>query len=214
MATIEQPEASKHLLLEGISWETYEMLLRDRGDRPSPRITYDRGRLEFMSPSDEHEEHKHLIGLLLVFWAIEKRVPQRGLGSMTIRKRQLLRGVEPDQCYYVRSEPLVRGKRKLDLSIDPPPDLAIEIDVSRSSVEKLQVHAALGVSEVWLFDGERVNVHELTDRGTYAPRDASSNLPGFPVASVGEWIDRAFESDETTWAIRFQQWVREQSGAL
>ena len=163
-----------------------------------------------MWPSDEHEEYKQLVGTLVVLWAIEKRIPQRALGSMTIRKMHLLRGVEPDQCYYVRSEPSVRGKRKLDLSIDPPPDLAIEIDVSGSSAEKLDRYAALGVSEVWLFDGERVNVHELTESGSYALCEASPNLPGFPVASVGEWIQRAFESDETTWAIRFQEWVREQ----
>jgi Uma2 family endonuclease len=209
MATVEQREVSKRFVLEDISWETYEMLLRDRGDRSSPRMTYDRGRLEFMSPSDEHEESKHLIGLLLVFWAIEKRVPQRGLGSMTIRKKHLLRGVEPDQCYYVRREPLVRGKRKLDLSVDPPPDLAIEIDVSRSSVEKLQVYAALGVSEVWLFDGDQLTVHELTEGGGFVPREDSPNLPGFPIAAVAEWLERAFDTDETTWAIRFQEWVRE-----
>lgn len=209
MATVEQHEASKRFVLEGISWETYEMLLRDRGDRPSPRLAFDRGRLEFMSPSQEHEHEKQLIGTLIVLWTIEKRIPQCGLGSLTIRKKHLLRGVEPDQCYYLRNEPLVRGKRELDFSIDPPPDLAIEIDVSRSSAEKLQVYAALGVSEVWLFDGECVNAHELTESGNYAPCEISPNLPGFPVASVGEWIERAFESDETTWAIRFQEWVRD-----
>jgi Uma2 family endonuclease len=210
MATVEQREASNRFVLEGISWEAYEVLLRDRGDRPSPRMTYDRGRLEFMSPLDEHEEYKHLIGLLVVYWAVEKKIPQRGLASMTIRKEHLLRGLEPDECFYVRSEPVVRGKRKLDLSSDPPPDLAIEIDITRSSLDKLAIYAALRVSEVWLFDGESLRVHELTGTGTYVLREDSLNLPGFPIAAVAEWIDRAFDTDETTWAIRFQEWAREQ----
>jgi Uma2 family endonuclease len=212
MATIECTEVPERFVLYDISWETYELLLRDRGDRPSPRMTYDRGRLEFMSPRDEHEEFKHLIGLMVVYWAVEKRIPQRGIGSMTLRQRHLLRGLEPDECYYVLNEPAVRGKRKLDLSIDPPPDLAIEIDMSRSSLEKLKIYAAIGVPEVWLFDGDRLQIHELS-AGSYVLREGSLNLPGFPIAAVPQWIDRAFETDETTWAISFQEWVRQQSMA-
>lgn len=166
-----------------------------------------------MSPTDEHEEFKELIGVMVRLWAMEKRVPHRGLGSMAIRKRRKLRGLEPDQCYYVLNEPAVRGKRKLDLSIDPPPDLAIEIDISRSSLNKLKIYAALGVPEVWLFDGESVRVHELGDGGKYRPREGSLNLPGFPIADVPEWIDRAFETDEATWLIAFQEWARQQPAA-
>jgi Uma2 family endonuclease len=211
MATIERAEAPACFVLYDISWETYELLLRDLGDSPSPRVTYDRGRLEFMSPTDEHEWCKQLIGTLVVLWAIERRIPQRALGSMTIRQRRMLRGLEPDQCYYVQNELAVRGKRKLDLSIDPPPDLAIEIDISRSSLEKLEIYAALGVPEVWLFDGDRLEVRELTDNGTYLVREVSLNLPGFPIAAVPQWIDRAFDTDETTWAISFQEWMQQQS---
>lgn len=210
MATVERTEAPVRFVLHGISWETYEMLLNDIGDQPSPRMTYDRGRLEFMLPTDEHEEYKHLIGLLVVFWSVEKRISQRGLASMTIRKRHLLRGLEPDECFYVRNEPAVRGKRKIDLSVDPVPDLAIEVDVSRPSHEKLEVYAALGIPEVWLFDGQSLRVYELGADGEYAMRDDSLNLPGFPLNVVAEWIDRALDTDETSWAIAFQEWVREQ----
>lgn len=128
---------------------------------------------------------------------------------MTIRKRHLLRGLEPDQCYYVRNEPAVRGKRKLDLSIDPPPDLAVEVDITRSSLEKLEIYGALGVPEVWLFNGDRLQINTLAADEVYIPADESLSLPGFPFLLVPEWIDRAFETDNTTWALSFQAWVRQ-----
>ena len=208
MATVERTEAPLRLVLDGISWETYEKLLDDLGDQPSPRMTYDRGRLEFMLPTDEHEEYKHLIGLMVVFWSVGKRIPQRGLASMTIRKRHLLRGLEPDECFYVLNEQAVRGKKKIDLSVDPVPDLAIEVDVSRPSEEKLEIYAVLGIPEVWLFDGDSLRVHQLSAEGKYVMREDSINLPGFPLAQVPEWVERAFDTDETSWAIEFQEWVR------
>lgn len=208
MATIERFEAPARVMLKNVSWETYEMLLGDRGDEASPRFTYDRGRLEIMAPELEHERFKELIGTMVVLWTMEKRVPQVALGSMTIRKRHLLRGLEPDQCYYVRNEPAVRGKRKLDLSIDPPPDLAIEVDITRSSLEKLEIYGALGVPEVWLFNGDRLQINTLAADEVYIPADESLSLPGFPFLLVPEWIDRAFETDNTTWALSFQAWVR------
>jgi Uma2 family endonuclease len=208
MATIERSEAPARVVLNNVAWETYEMLLRDRGDQTSPRFTYDRGRLEIMAPELEHERFKELIGTLVVLWTMEKRIPQVASGSMTIRKRHLLRGLEADQCYYVRNEPAVRGKRKLDLSVDPPPDLAIEVDITRSSLEKLDIYEALGVPEVWLFNGDRLQVNILAASGGYVAGDESLSLPDFPIAIVPEWIERAFETDNTTWALAFQAWMR------
>jgi Uma2 family endonuclease len=118
------------------------------------------------------------------------------------------RGLEPDECFYLRNEPMVRGKEELNLSIDPPPDLAIEVELSRDVLDKMRVYAALGVPELWRFDGESLKIYELADDGDYRPRDGSLHLPDFPTHAVPEWIARAKDSDEATWARSFIDWIR------
>jgi Uma2 family endonuclease len=211
MATAERVRPAQRIVMHDVSWKTYQGLLADRGERPVPRMCYDQGELELTSPSDEHESNKKLISYLIVFWAMELSVPLRSLGSTTFIHEEQKRGLEPDECYYIQHESLVRGKLGIDLNVDPPPDLVVEIDVSSKSLRKLRLYAGLGIPEVWRFDGQRLTVYELTGDGQYSVRPGSVQLPGFPTADVVEWIARAQTTDEASWARAFPSWIRERS---
>lgn len=211
MVTAERTAVSDQcIVMHEVSWATYQGLLADRGERPVPLMCYDQGSLELMSPSDEHESNKKLIGYLIFTWAAEKGIPLRSLGSTTFIREQQRRGFEPDECYYIEHESQMRGKRGIDLNFDPPPDLVLEIDVSRKSLNKLNLYSGLGIPEVWRFDGQVLTVYELMADGQYATRRASARLPGFPVQDAVEWLARADQMDEARWIRSFQDWVRSQ----
>jgi Uma2 family endonuclease len=130
-------QSSNRVLLRGISWQTYQSLLKDFEQQPGIRLTYDRGLLEIMMPVDPHETYKKLIGRLIEAFTEEMNIEIRSLGSRTCDREDLARGLEPDQCYYVQNEAIVRGKDQIDLRRDPPPDLAVEIDITTSSINQL-----------------------------------------------------------------------------
>ena len=215
MATIVEPrtrvfEPEQRFVLRDVGWDGYEAMLKLVGDRRSVRITYDRGDLELMSPSLDHEEFGRLLARLIDTVTEELRIPCRGLKSTTWRKQLKDRGLEPDECFYLARFPQVRGKRKIDLSVDPAPDLAIEVEISRSALDRMGIYAALGVSEVWRFDGETLLVEQLQADGTYTTVAASPSLPMLPLDEVVRWV-REFETieDQTEWIRQFREWVRQ-----
>jgi Uma2 family endonuclease len=128
------------------------------------------------------------------------------LASATWKRADLARGVEPDTCYYLASFSAVCDKQEIDLETDPPPDLACEIDLSSSSLDRLAIYAALGVPEVWRFDGEALHVHRLGRRGAYSAAKASKALPGLPPAVVERFLADASTND-TAWAAEFRRWL-------
>ena len=195
-------------LLRGIRWDTYERMLADVGDGPV-RMTYDRGDLEVMTPSHRHEAWKTLAARLIEAMTEELSVPIKSGGSTTFRRRDLQRGLEPDECYWVQSEPRVRGRYDLDLRHDPAPDLVFESEASRSVLDRLAILAALGVGEVWRFDGERLIVLVRSADGVYVESTTSQCFPWLAIAELSGWLLRAGDTDETTWIRAFRVWVRE-----
>src|SRR4028119_1889942 len=155
--TLAQPE--QIVQLSGISWQTYEALLAEIGDRPI-RLTYNRGNLEIMVPSPEHERFKTIMGRFVETLAEELDVSIEPLGSTTF-KRPELSGVEPDECFYIQNLSAVKGKKRIDMNQDPPPDLVVEIDISSRSANSLQVYTDLGVPEVWIYNGSRLRINRL-----------------------------------------------------
>jgi Uma2 family endonuclease len=188
----------------------YEALLSARGDNPAPRFTYDRGTLEIMSPSGKHEWLKRLLGRFIETFTLEQGTLVRSAGSTTFKSQMKTKGLEPDECYYVQNEHLVRGKDDLDLTVDPPPDLAIEIDLSSSSLDKLGIYSSLGVRELWTRDRGGLVVHELQASGEYALSDQSKVLPGLTVADLNRFLEQRKSLDETNLVRSFQRWVGEQ----
>lgn len=209
MATAERQVAG-HVVLYNVAWSTYEALLAGT-DSPGTRFTYDRGTLEIMSPSEEHERTKKLIGRLIETLTEELEIPVRSAGSTTWKDEIREQGLEPDECYYVTSEPRVRGRPKIDLAVDPPPDLVVEVEVTARSIDKMPLYAALGVAEVWRYDGEHLHVQRLQDDGTYARQPNSSELPQVPAAEFERFLAKRNDTDETTWIRSFRAWVRELS---
>jgi Uma2 family endonuclease len=201
------PEEIIHL--SGISWNTYETLLAELSDRRF-RLTYNRGNLEIMSPSPEHERFKKVSGRFVETMAEELNIPIEPLGSTTF-KRPELSGAEPDECFYITNIGVVRGKKRLDLTEDPAPDLVVEIDVTNSSLNRLQVYADLGVAEVWIYNGESLTIEQLQN-GIYITSQTSQFFANIPITEIAKFLQQAETMDYLELVKAFRTWVRSQIG--
>jgi len=195
--------------LSGISWRTYETLLNELSERRL-RLTYNRGNLEIMAPSPEHELGKEVLGRFVETLAEELEVKIHPLGSTTFRRPELS-GAEPDKCFYIRNIEVVRGKRRLDLTEDPAPDLVVEIDVTSSSQSRLQVYADIGVTEVWIYNGDSLAVQQL-ENGIYMASQESQFFPNLPIAEIAGFLQQAETTDYLELIKAFRRWVRNQIG--
>lgn len=163
-------------ILTKIRWETYQALVLDLAETPSKKLTYDQGILEIMTPLPEHEVNKRLLGRIVETTTEVLGLEVASFGSTTWSKKNLKKGIEPDECYYITNETLIRGKLDINLTIDPPPDLAIEIDITSSSLDRLGIYAAVGIGEIWRFDGQELFIYCLKN-GNYEQQENSQVLP-------------------------------------
>ena len=200
-------QTAGHVVLYGVTWSTYEALLAET-DRSGTRFTYDRGMLEIMSPSEQHERFKKLIGRMIETLTEELGIPIRSAGSTTWKSEIKQQGLEPDECYYLANEPRVRGRREADLSVDPPPDLALEVEITSRWIDKMHIYANLGIPEVWRYDGKTLRTEQLQSDGSYLPQSRSTALPLMPLTELGRFLDRRDTTDETSWIRSFRQWVK------
>ena len=205
-----QPEPAQRVVLHGISWETYEHLLADLADRSAPRLTFDQGVLEIMSPTPEHEEYNRTLAAMVEVVAAELHINLRRLGSTTFKRPDSFKGFEPDSCFYVQSAPRIRGKRKISLSEDPPPDLLIEVEVTSSSLDRFTLFAQTGVPEVWRYDGSRVLFYQLV-AGQYVEIQQSLAFPILTVEDVTLWLEKSLELESAEWTLRLREWVQQRS---
>ncbi|MDH3719685.1 MAG: Uma2 family endonuclease [Planctomycetota bacterium] len=205
MATV-IPTEPTGLMLYDVDWSAYETILAGLNDR-AIRLTYDNGELEIMSPSDEHERIKTLVGRMIETMTEQLEIPIRSAGSTTLKSQLKKKGLEPDECYYVLNEPLMRGRDKIDLQQDPPPDLAVEVDITSSSLDRMSIYAALGIPEVWRYDGAAIRVQRLQEDGHYREVEQSLNFPGLLMSGFNDYLGQRNESDETTWIRSFRAWV-------
>lgn len=169
-------------VIENVRWETYVALADDRRGSV-PRITYDRSLMELMSPKKEHEKIKTLLGRLVAAYAEAMEIDIESVGSTTFRREDLDRGFEADEAFYITSADTIRAKDEIDLAIDPPPELIIEVEMTSSAIRKLELFAKLGIAEVWRHNGSRLSLFQLDGDG-YRQVDHSLLLPGFPVADA------------------------------
>jgi len=199
----------ERMLLRDVNWEAYEALLKSWADRPV-RLTYDNGSLEIMSPLHSHEQYGALLGRLIEAFTEERRLPIHTGGSTTFKRAARQRGLEPDECYWIQNEPHMRGRKEFNSESDPPPDLAVEVDITRSSLDRMSIYASLGVPEVWRCDGATLTIHLLQADEAYAPSAQSSALPDLPPDEVLRFLRRSDEEDETSLIRSFRSWVRKQ----
>jgi Uma2 family endonuclease len=199
--------AEQRVLLRNIGWETYERLLEERGDSRVPRLAYDRGALEIMSPSSERERVAYFVALLVAVLAEETRVNAYGVGSTTYRRGDIGRGFEPDASFYIENEERIHGKPRIDLYEDPLPDLVIEVDITSPSLDKFPIYARLGVREVWRYDGTRATVF-LLEEGEYTEAGESTALPPLTSDVLTRFILESASLGSTDWLRRVREWAR------
>ncbi|MBI3972636.1 MAG: Uma2 family endonuclease [Chloroflexi bacterium] len=210
MATV-QSLAEQRVLLHNVTWDTYEQLLAAHADSSSPHFTYDRGELEVMSPLPEHERLNRAIQLLVPLVANEIGVRVYSLGSTTFRREEIQRGFEPDSCFYVQNVERVRGKDTIDLRVDPPPDLVVEIDITSPSIPKLPIYVEFGVPEVWRYDARELQIL-LLEAGGYVEAEESRALPGVAAGALSTLLQDNRRLDDTEWMERVRVWGRTLGG--
>jgi Uma2 family endonuclease/predicted HTH domain antitoxin len=206
MATVLSPPEQR-IILRHISWETYERLLAENADSSTPRFTYDRGVLEIMSPSAEHEELSHVLTLLVNVVAEELDIDIRGFGSTTFRSEDLARGFAPDSCFYMQSVERISGKTTLALAVDPPPDLVVEIDLTSSSLDKFPIYAHTGVPEIWRYDGTALRIFHL-ENAVYVEREESTVLPILTSHKLSQFVADSKSHKRPSWLRRVRHWVQ------
>ncbi|BAP55434.1 hypothetical protein THII_1137 [Thioploca ingrica] len=200
----------RNLLLKDIDWSTLEELLAELGETRAARISYSRGMLEVMVPLAEHEDGKEIIGDLVKIILEEMNIEFRALGSTTFKNEQMAQAIEADACFYIQHEAVVRGKKRIDLTNDPPPDLAIEIDIS--SRTRFDNYEKLGVPELWRYDGENLEINVLQN-GRYVTSAMSVHFPQWPlVEAIPQYVKQSQSVGRNAMMKAFRAWVRSQLG--
>jgi len=196
----------QQLLMTNVSWQMYEQLLDEFGEKRGSRINYSQGVLEIMVPLPEHEVGKVIISNLVEILLEELDMEFWNLASTTFKSEAMSQGLEADSCFYIENEAAVRGKNRLDLTVDPPPDLAIEIDItSRTQFNNYQV---LGVRELWRFNGRKLEINVL-QLGQYIQGNESPHFPGFPLIEViPEYLERSKIEGRNKTMKAFRAWVQ------
>ncbi len=195
--------------IPGVDWEGYEALLKIVGDRATIRVTYDRGFVELMSPLYKHDRYGNLLGRMVETITEELGLPLAASGSTTFRRKILDRGLEADESYYLENAHRLPRDGEIDLEVIPPPDLAIEVEITNSILKRLDIYAALGVPEIWRFDGETLAVLLLGPEGAYAPSLKSRAFPFLPMVEIVRFLVEHVPGEDTPWARSFRAWVRD-----
>ncbi len=203
------PTAEQRLLLTDLSWDRYITIGELLADRPTLRLTYNRGTLEFMTISARHERFKHWLGRFVETIAEELEKPIAPGGSMTFQDEEQERGFELDNCYWIENEAAVREKLTWEPTIDPPPDLALEIEISRSALNRLGIFAAFRIPEVWCYDGKDLRIYLLQPDGTYLQSDTSRAFPTIPVKELVRFFPTVERTDYLSAVRAVRVWVRE-----
>lgn len=209
-AVINKPIEENIVKLNPLSWLTFNHLLDELGNKRNQRLTYYNNILEIMSPLGLHESNNRFIESLIFVIADELGLNLKKFGSLTLKSSQFQQAVEPDSCYYLNNEPKVRNKQNIDLTIDPPPDLVLEIDITSGSLHKLPIYANLGVPEIWRYDGEKLTVFILEkDINNYQEVDGSPTFPFLSLKVIPELIQQSLIDGETAVLRTFRKSLQE-----
>jgi len=192
---------------QGMDWVAYQQIKALLSERTRARLTYDRGTLEITMPSELHEFYARLIERFIVILVVELGLKIKTLGSTTLDREDLERGAEPDNGYYIQNQAQVAG-RPINLEIDPPPDLVVEVDINHTDIDKNALYAAMGVREFWRFNGKVWRIYQL-ESGEYVERDRP---PTFPIISKDELYQflATGQQDEVAAELKLRDWIRMQ----
>jgi Uma2 family endonuclease len=194
--------------MSAVSWEGYMHLGQAFAGR-HVRMAYDRGELEIMKVSLGHEADKCLLARFVEVVTEEMAIDIGSGGSTTLNREDLERGLEGDECWWIKHEAEVRDLREIDLNQHPPPDLALEVEITRRILNRIPIYAALGVPEIWRWDGQVLSVCLLGEDGEYSVSKASLSFPFLPVAELSRFIHLQESMSETGVIRTFREWVRQ-----
>ncbi len=200
-------QSPDRVILKHISWQTYQSLILDFEREPAMRLTYNLGTLEIRMPLAPQETYKKILGRLIETATEELNLEIRSLGSLTCSREDLAKGLEPDQCYYIQNESMVRGVEQINLAKLPPPDLAVEIDITSSSLDRFAIYADLQVPEIWRYDGQLLVIYGLTGN-EYIMLDRSVALPLLKTADILRFLNLSASIGENNLVKQFRQWLR------
>ena len=203
-------QKANRVVLQNISWQQFENLLKDLGDHRAARLAYDQGTLEIMTPLPEHEHYKEVISDIVKDMADLLDLDYESLGSTTWKRESRLAGVESDNCFYFQNEALIRGKLEFDLTQDPPPDLALEIDLTSKSLNRFPIYARLGVPEIWCYDTGELKIYQLQN-GDYGETETSLVFPNLAVKEIPRLIEQNRAAGRRAIRKALRTWVRKQS---
>ncbi|MDJ0728964.1 MAG: Uma2 family endonuclease [Crocosphaera sp.] len=211
MLTTEKPNNPKadRVVLYHISWQQFNNLLNDLGNSRSARIAYDQGTLEIMTPLPEHEYFKERISDTIKDAAEILELDFECLGSSTWKREIKQAGVEPDNCFYFQNEPLIRGKLTFDLNQDPPPDLALEIDLTHKSLDRFPIYTRLGVPELWCYDSGNLKIYQLAGEA-YIETEKSLIFPNLNIQEIPTLIESYRKLGRRAFRKAVREWVKKQ----
>lgn len=209
---IERLPAGAKLELTNVAWDEYEHLLSQMDTLPGHRLSYDRGRFIVVSPSAEHEDYKEFVYSFVRLISLETDVELESRGTTTFKSKQLLKGAEPDTCFYVKNAARIIGKRRINLETDPPPDLVVEIDLSRDSLNKFPIYASLGVPEIWRYDGVTTHFYQLVGEN-YELIQNSLAFPLLTAEDLAQHLELNKTDGQTAALKAFRQMLRSRASS-
>lgn len=195
------------MVLDHAGWQRYVALLSVARPRPGTRLTYGSGSLEVSTASAASEHANHALAEIATFAAVETLLDYCPLGSTTFKREDLLKGFEPDSCFYFANAELVRGLEEIDLAIHPPPELVIEIDITSDSMNKLPIFAAVGVAEVWRYSRSQVEIFVLDGPG-YRSADRSAVLPALTAMDISQLAESSRRMKRLAWVQSVRDRIR------
>lgn len=202
-----QGKVTQRIVLENVSWQTYQALLADMGDHRASRLTYDEGTLEIKMPSKLHEIINRLLELIITALVEELRMSIKGYGSTTLDREDLQKGVEPDSCFYIQNANRLQG---LDPEIpeDLPPDLAVEVDITSSSTRRMVIYKQLGVPEVWRYTKQGITISRL-ENGKYVECEFSPTFRMISAEILADFLQQRQTTDDIGLVRFVRAWIRD-----
>jgi Uma2 family endonuclease len=206
------PSGDQRIVIRGLSWDLYDLLSDAIGERQHVFLAYDGKDLEIMTTGRVHEDFKELLGWFIKVVTFELRVGCRGAGETTWKRPEIERGLEADLCYYFdptkrAADAESRARKSRSVADYPNPDLAIEIDISPSQIDRRGIHSALEIAEFWRFDAASLAIEQLGPDGRYVLAESSRFLP-VRADEVFRWVAQEDSNDEVAWELRLREWVR------
>lgn len=194
-------------VLSNVSWQTYQALIADMSNQCSARLIYDRGILEIRMPSDLHEAINRLLARIVGVLAEELDLPLKEFGAVTLNRSDIKKGAEPDSSFYIQNSDRIRGNR-IDISVDPPPDLVIEIDITNSSTRSFAVYQQLGITEIWCYTNGSVKIFQLQDCD-YQECEFSSIFAMISGAVLDRFLQMSETEDSISIVRAVRKWLKE-----